>query len=77
MKAKAKGATAQISNDLHEHILTKDTVSFWKTRKTRLINGVPLLVLLMDVLMLLTLLTSLQLTFSRHVCQIIHIAVNF
>ena len=36
MKAKAEVATAQISNDLHEQLLTKDTVSFWKTWKNKI-----------------------------------------
>jgi len=31
MKARAEVATAQISNDLREQLLPKDTVSFWKT----------------------------------------------
>jgi len=36
MKAKAEVATAQISNDLHEQLPTKDAVSFWETWKNKI-----------------------------------------
>ena len=39
MKTKAEVATAQISNDLHEQLSTKDAVSFWEKWKNKINNN--------------------------------------